>query len=628
MAIKEDARVNGIIRFFDSYKHASNASTGAKYDSNANVTTKNIATMSAESIKKLGIDVQRRVAYNYINKLYGEDLANQYIKDLESHIIYTNDESTLGGYPYCCSISLYPFILNGLKELGGSSGAPKHTNGYIGGLINLIFLVAGQFAGAVAVVEFIPYMDHFLRLDFGQGYTKHLDDNNGELRHRIEDWFQQFVYSINQPAGSRNYQSPFTNISYYDEYYFKSLFNGFFFPDGDEPCWETTKELQKMFMKWFNKERTKEILTFPVETMNLLWDESTHEYKDKEMADFTAEMWAEGHSFFLYNSSSVDALSSCCRLKNSIEDNVFSYTLGAGGIETGSKRVITLNFNRIAQDWYNNAKGNLTLAEYLSPIVDRVHKYLKAWNQKLYDDFNDGVLTVYSAGFIDLDKQYLTIGFNGFLEAAEFLGSHEGNEYYGLKTRANDALYQKFARDTLATIKEMNKQAREKHVKYNTEMIPGESVGPKHYKWDKEDGYWVPSCRVCYNSYFFPVEDESYDLVQKMYLHGSKFTGCLDGGSACHLNQDYPMSMAQYRKMMDIAISAGCGYLTFNCPQTICNDCGRILKYKSDECPDCHSRNLDYATRIIGYLKRVSNFSEIRQKEAKMRYFEDDPKED
>ena len=628
MAIKEDARVNGIIRFFDSYKHASNASTGAKYDSNANVTTKNIATMSAESIKKLGIDVQRRVAYNYINKLYGEDLANQYIKDLEGHIIYTNDESTLGGYPYCCSISLYPFILNGLKELGGSSGAPKHTNGYIGGLINLIFLVAGQFAGAVAVVEFIPYMDHFLRLDFGQDYTKHLDDNNGELRHRIEDWFQQFVYSINQPAGSRNYQSPFTNISYYDEYYFKSLFNGFFFPDGDEPCWETTKELQKMFMKWFNKERTKEILTFPVETMNLLWDKDTHEYKDKEMADFTAEMWAEGHSFFLYNSSSVDALSSCCRLKNSIEDNVFSYTLGAGGIETGSKRVITLNFNRIAQDWYNNAKANLTLAEYLSPIVDRVHKYLKAWNQKLYDDFNDGVLTVYSAGFIDLDKQYLTIGFNGFLEAAEFLGSHEGNEYYGLKTRANDLLYQKFASDTLTTIKEMNKQAREKHVKYNTEMIPGESVGPKHYKWDKEDGYWVPSCRVCYNSYFFPVEDESYDLVQKMYLHGSKFTGCLDGGSACHLNQDYPMSKAQYRKMMDIAINAGCGYLTFNCPQTICNDCGRILKYKADECPDCHSRNLDYATRIIGYLKRVSNFSEIRQKEAKMRYFEDAPKED
>lgn len=615
-------RVNEVIDFFNFYKNASNAATGAKYDSNANVTERNIATMTAESIKKLGIDVQRQIAHNYISKLYGEDLANQYYTDLKNHIIYTNDESTLGGYPYCCSISLYPFLLHGLRKLGGSSGAPKHTNGFIGGLINLIFLVTGQFAGAVAVVEFLPYMDHFLRLDFGQDYINHLDDNNGELRHRIEDWFQQFVYSINQPAGSRNYQSPFTNISYYDEYYFKSLFEDFFFPDGDEPCWKTTKELQKMFMKWFNKERTREVLTFPVETMNLLWDENTHEYKDKEMADFCAEMWAEGHSFFLYNSNSVDALSSCCRLKNSIEENVFSYTLGAGGIQTGSKRVITLNFNRIIQDWYK-VKDTCSLSEYITPIVDRVHKYLEAWNQKLYDDYNDGVLSVYSSEFIDLDKQYLTVGFNGFLEAAEFLGAHEGTKYTGLKIKANDLKYQEFAKDTLVTIKELNKRDRGKHTKYNTEMIPAESVGPKHYKWDKEDGYWVPTCRVCYNSYFFPVEDESYDPIQKMYLHGSNFTGCLDGGSACHIGLNSYLSKKQYRHLMDVAIKSGCSYFTFNIPNTICNDCGHIDKRMLMECPHCSSKNLDYATRIIGYLKRVSNFSEIRQIEAGMRAYTD-----
>lgn len=716
--MKPKDRVKEIVSFFDDYKKASNAATGAKYDQNANVTTKNIATMQAESIKKLGIDVQRYVAYEYIKKCFDEDLAEQYIKDLEHHTIYTNDESTLGGYPYCAAISLYPFLLNGLKDLGGSSGPPKHTNGYIGGLINLIFLVAGQLAGACmykdqkilikhggkpyvlsseelfskfslgreiskfttltdiweyvdisdlgveiyendvwvplrkvmrraykgeiyhlstkggrevfvskdhrfkhfyrqrvfetraedlmigdtiaadvefsniidtssddykigqivgliagdgnitdsyvrisinsdqsfiadfldenihllnipeisharipdkrgqvftyyvgstraadiikgfftpegystytknvslegrsldwqfgfldglltadgsysprhclrisltnfsliqtvrkilnnlffdakiseyvpkkenkhtlysthipmralsfldlvkkkpcysgvatynsrpkhlntktpyyagttygivsaqnvtsvrehkkpgmrsdvveniatflndhpyvyevetethwyncgglithncAVPETLVYMDHFLRLDFGQDYTDHLDDDNGALRHRIEDWFQQFVYSINQPAGSRNYQSPFTNISYYDKYYFASIFRDFVFPDGDEPCWETTKELQKMFMKWFNKERTREVLTFPVETMNLLWDPETKEYKDQEMADFTAEMWAEGHSFFLYNSDSADALSSCLIL-GTVDSNIY-----------------------------------------------------------------------------------------------------------------------------------------------------------------------------------------------------------------------------------------------------------------------------------------------------------------
>ena len=472
-----DDRVRDIISFFDTY-HETNANpaTLSKYDSNANVTSRNVATMQSESIKKLGIDTQRALACRYIERDFGREMADQYLADLDHHVIYTNDESTLGGYPYCCSISLYPFLLNGLKDLGGSSEPPKHTNSYIGGLINLIFLVAGQFAGAVAVVEFLPYMDHFLRLDYGDDYVEHLDDvvetfgnTKRTLRKKIEDWFQQFVLSVNQPAGSRNYQSPFTNISYYDENYFKSLFKDFFFPDGDEPKWETTKELQKMFMKWFNHERTHEVLTFPVETMNLLHDGK--KFVDSEMADFTAEMWAEGHSFFCYNSDSVDALSSCCRLKNSIEDNAFSYTLGAGGIETGSKRVITLNINRIVQDWYREGH-KVTLSEYITPIVCRVHKYLESWNNKLWDDYDAGLLTVYRAGFIDLDKQYLTIGFNGFLEGAEFLGTQDDTEYNGIRASHRNEQYKKFARDVLETIKTLNREHRSEHVKFNTEMIP------------------------------------------------------------------------------------------------------------------------------------------------------------
>jgi len=621
-----EKRIQEIMNFFDKYHDSNkNPATLSTYDQNANVTSRNIATMTSESIKKLGIDVQREIARRYLIRDFGEDLADAYQNDLKNHIIYTNDESTLGGYPYCCSISLYPFILNGLKQLGGSSDAPKHTNSYIGGLINLVFLIAGQFAGAVAIVEFLPYMDHFLRIDYGEEYIKHLDDvvevfgnRKQTLRGKIEDWFQQFVYSVNQPAGSRNYQSPFTNIAYYDEFYFKSLFKDFFFPDGDEPCWETTKELQKMFMKWFNKERTHEILTFPVETMNLLHDGK--KYLDEEMADFTAEMWAEGHSFFLYNSDSVDALSSCCRLKNSIEDNAFSYTLGAGGIETGSKRVITLNVNRIVQDWYK-IKEECTLKEYITPIVCRVHKYLESWNNKLWDDFDAGLLTVYSAGFIDLNRQYLTVGFNGFIEAAEFLGMKSDTKYNGIKILPNNEQYKQFAKDVLETIKELNKEHRTERCKFNTEMIPGESVGPKHYKWDKEDGYWVPSCRECYNSYFYPVEDDTYDPITKMYLQGKDFIGCLDGGSAYHCNLHEILSKKQYRHLMNVAINAGCSYFTYNIPSTVCNHCGHIDKRMLTECPECGSKDIDYATRIIGYLKRVSNFSEVRQKEAAKRAY-------
>lgn len=413
------------LNFIEEYKHALNASTGSNFDPNSNVTVKNIATLQNELMKKDFIDVNRAIMKNYLTKLYGEEFANQYKADLKNHIIYSHDETGLA--PYCVAVSLYPFLLNGLKDLGGSSKPPSHADSFIGSLINLVFLIAGQYLGAVAIPEFIPYFDYFLRKDFGDDYIKHLDEpvviygpRKETLRKRIEDWFQQFTYSINQPASARGFQSIFLNISYFDKYYFESLFKDFVFPDFTEPNWESTKELQKLYMNWFNEERTKVILTFPVETMNLLWDKETHKYKDEEMADFTAEMWSKGHSFFLYNSDSADALSSCCRLKNAMEENVFSYTLGAGGVETGSKKVITLNINRITQDWYK-IKDTISLKSYISNIVDRVHKYLTAWNEWLWDLYNNDLLSVYKAGFIGLNKQYLTIGFNGFIEGAEFL---------------------------------------------------------------------------------------------------------------------------------------------------------------------------------------------------------------
>lgn len=624
-------------KYIEDYKHASNAATGSEVDSNANVTVANVATLSAELPKKDFVSLTYYIIYNYLNKKYGEELADQFLKDEDEHLIYVHDSTSI--MPYCVAVSLYPFLLDGLKKLGGTSGAPKHANSFVGGLCNLIFLIAGQFAGAVAVPEFLPYLDHFLRLDYGNDYIYHLDEpcwkignNNFTVRHTIEDLFQEFVYCVNQPAAARGYQSPFTNIAYFDKGYFDSIFKDFIFPDGDEPCWETTKELQKLFMKWFNKERTHDVLTFPVETMNLLWDKDTHEYVDKEMADFTAEMWAEGHSFFLYNSDSADALSSCCRLKNAIEENVFSYTLGAGGIETGSKKVITLNINRIVQNWFNEEvnkkykRNRLSLAQYIENIVSRVHKYLEAWNDHLWDMKSSGLLTVYDAGFIDLDKQYLTVGFNGFIEGAEFLASMNEfipDKYKNLEIRPDNEAYKNYAKDILGTIKELNVAHRTEHLRFNCEMVPAESAGNKLYKWDKRDGYWTPSSRNLYNSYFFPMEDLTYDPLTKMRLHGTDFIGNLDGGSACHIGLNEHLSKEQYRKMMDFAIECGCSYFTFNIPSTVCNECGHIYKEPLDHCPNCGSANIDYVTRIIGYLKRVSNFSEARQEEFKTRSYWD-----
>lgn len=621
--MKQDT-IENKIQFMHQYMRAQNAATGSDVDQNANVSNKNIATMAAELPKKDMIALNRELMRQKLTEMYGPELAQQYANDLAHHIIYKHDETSI--FPYCCSISLYPFLLDGLKKIGGSSTTPQHLDSFCGSFINLIFLVAGQFAGATATPEFLTYFDHFARKDYGENYIDRLDEiveftvKPSTLRDKIEHYFSQIVYTINQPAGARGYQSIFWNIAYFDCDYFHSIFKDFVFPDGDEPCWKTTKELQKLFMKWFNQERLKEPLTFPVETVNMHTVDG--KYSDTETADFMAHMWADGASFFMYQSDSVDSLSSCCRLRNGIEDNTFSYTLGAGGIETGSKGVITLNLNRIVQDWYrmietkslaelsDENKIENSLANYITQIVNRVHKYLNAFNEIIWDYKNAGLLTIFNAGFIDLDKQYLTIGINGFVEGAEFLN---------IPIDANSPQYQNYAKAILETIKKLNVAARTDKCKFNTEFVPAESLGVKNAKWDKKDGYKVP--RDCYNSYFYVVEDDRVDPVMKFRFQGINFTGCCDGGSALHNNLDEHLSPAQYRRLMDVAVQEGCNYFTYNIKNTICNECGYISKHTHDKCPKCGSSDIDYATRIIGYLKRVSAFSAARQIEADRRAY-------
>lgn len=461
------------LKFIADYKQASNAATGSKIDANANVTEKNIGTLATELDKPDHIELQRAVMKNYLTADYGAETAQQYEDDLAHHIIYRHDETTGGGgYPYCVAMSMYPFLLSGLKEVGGNSEAPQHIESFIGGFCNLMFIVAAQFAGAVASPEFLTYFDHFLRKDYGEDYylrlnevVEHRASGDLTLRQKIEGWFGQVVYTINQPAAARGYQSIFWNIAYFDRYYFQSIYDGFVFPDGDEPCWESTKILQKVFMKWFNAERLKNILTFPVETANILVENK--KYKDEEMADFFAEMWSEGASFFMYQSDSVDALSSCCRLRNAVEKEPFSYTLGAGGVETGSKAVITMNLNRMVQDW--NREGRVEpLTEYVRKTTNRIHKYLTAFNHKLWDDYNSNLLTIFKAGFIDLDKQYLTVGINGFVEAAEFLG---------IKVDPFNEDYKKLAHDILNTIERLNQAERTDHERFNLEFVPSHFCG-------------------------------------------------------------------------------------------------------------------------------------------------------
>ena len=554
--------------------------------------------------------------YDKITEMFGKELADEYLRQLEAHEIYRHDESGMPvGTPYCASITLYPFLFHGMQTVGGTSGAPKHLKSFIGGFINLVFAVSAQLCGAVATPEFLAYMDHFIRLEYGDDYYLHPDkivdlaNTHNTLGNVIDDYFGQVVYSLNQPAAARGSQSVFWNLAYFDKPYFEQLFDGFVFPDGDEMQWESVCWLQKRFMKWFNAERLKNVLTFPVETLSLLNDGT--DFVDKEWADFAAEMYAEGHSFFTYTSDSVDSLASCCRLRNGIQDNTFSYTLGAGGVSTGSKCVMTININRLVQnvmadgtnDWESGIRAAIT------EQVEKIHKYLLAFNEIILDMQANHMITIYDAGFVTPEKQYLTVGINGLVEGAEFLG---------IKISDNDS-YRRYVNSVMEPIFNLNKRDKTESIMFNTEMVPAENLGVKFAKWDKKDGYDVP--RDCYNSYFYIVEDEGTNILDKFKLHGRNFTGKLDGGSALHMNLEEHLTHDQYAQLLRYAIKQGCNYFTFNIPNTVCNNCGHISKHKLEKCPKCGSEDIDYATRIIGYLTLVSKWSQERKEEHGRRFY-------
>ena len=583
-----EAQVEKKIDFIKEYMSAKNAADGSKHDSNANVSLKNIATLESEINKDINIQINRRLVQTKINELFGKELASEYIRQIEAHEIYVHDETSLK--PYCVSVTMYPLLLDGLTKLGGESKAPTHLSSFCGIFINFVFAISAQFAGAVATVEFLNYFDYFARKEFGPNYLE-------KYRSEITAYLQQVVYSINQPAAARGYQSVFWNISIYDQYYFNSLFENFVFPDGGLSDWNSVDQLQKYFLSWLNAERTKAVITFPVLTVAMLTKDGSP--KDKEFAKHCANELSQGNSFFIYLSDSADSLASCCRLRNEIQSKDFSYSLGAGGVATGSINVITLNFNRLVQSGAN-----------LIDQITKIQSYQIAYRKLMEEFLEAGMLTVYDAGFIDMNKQYLTIGINGMVEAAE---------YFDIEVSNNEA-YKKFVSNQLRTIYDLNRsRSKETGYKFNTEFVPAENLGVKNSQWDSRDGLKVT--RDCYNSYFFKVEDDEISPLDKFDLHGEEMTRYLDGGSALHLNLDEALTAKQFEKLISYAARSGCNYFCTNVKATICNECNHIDKVTRKECRRCGSADVDYATRVIGYLKRVSSFGRGRREEHSRRYY-------
>ncbi len=634
-------RIDYMKRYSDS---DDNAASSSETDANANVTMKNVANLEGEVYKTTNRIIQRQRMKDMLGRLNPE-IAKQYEKDLEHHIIYTHDEaSTPVLKQYCMAVSLYPLMTEGVGNIDGvTPSEPNDLQSFSGQITNLAFLLSSQCKGAVAFGEYFVALNYYVIKEFGEHWYDKLDciasTPHCMIRRTVRDnilkAFKQFVWGINQPAGNRSYQSPFTNISYYDKTYFESLFGSFYYPDGSQPEWKAIDALQRLFIKWFNKMRLKQVLTFPVETFAMVHD--GHDIIDKDYKELCAEMYAEGHSFFTYISDSADSLASCCRLRNELAENTFSPTSGLTGVMTGSCNVITLNINRIIQDWASThtfegkswikgnrlPDGNNSLSvinlrddfkQYLVDILERVYKYHIAFKTMLYDLEDKKMFAASNGGYIHISKLYSTIGINGLNEAARFLGLEV----------SNNPDYIEFLQLVLGTVKDENKKHsihdKKRPFLFNSEVVPAEGLGSKNYNWDKQDNYWIPQDENLYNSYFYNAHDNT-SVLDKFILHGKQTYQYTDGGSAAHINLEDHLSKQQYLKLIDFAVKNGTNYFTFNIPNSKCENCGHIIKKPIYVCPKCGSTHITQYTRVIGYLRPIAAFGKERQIEAKKRIY-------
>ena len=638
----ESRFVRSRIDYINKYSSSGdNASTASETDANANVSMKNVANLEGEVYKKSNRVIQRQRMKDKLKELYPE-LAKQYEKDLENHIIYVHDEaSSPVPKKYCLAASLYPLMSEGVGNVDGVTPTPPNDiQSFSGQVTNLTFLLSSQAKGAVALGEYIVALNYYVIAEFGPKWYDKLDviisNEHALKKYTIKSYIRkgmkQFIYGVSQPAGNRSYNSPFSNISYYDKTYFHALFDEFYYPDGTKPEWKAIDTLQRIFMELHRELRLIKPLTFPVTTMAMVHDGK--DCIDKEYKELCAEEWAKGGSFFCYLSDNPSSLASCCRVLNEITDNTFNSINGLQGVMTGSCNVITLNLNRIVQDWHrqlhkvkDHKQGNPLaikdllydseqgLGKYLGNILERVYKYHIAYKTILYELEDKGMFADSNAGYIYLKKLYSTIGLIGYCEAAQFLG---------LKI-SNNTEYKDFLRLIFGTVKEQNKlhaiRDKKRPFLFNSEAVPGENLAVKLYDWDKKDGYYVPEDQNLYSSYFFLQWDKDIPILDKLRLHGKYINSACDGGQACHIHLEEHLSKEQYLKIIDFCIKEGVNYFTFNIPVSECKDCGHVVNAPITTCPKCGSTKIDWWVRIIGFLRPISTWAAPRQLESKKRVY-------
>ena len=583
----------------------------ASIDGNSNVSHKDIVTLEKEMPKPHEKVLAFNKIYYEIQKKYGFQTANEWLRAEWIGQLYMHDANTTSFKHYCFAYDLKDLAEKGLFFIEGRNAKPaKHLSTFVDFVKEYISYACNRSSGAVGLPNLIPYMFYFWKKDVDDGYF---------VRDKVyyaKQQFQRFIYAVNQPFLRDGSQSAFTNTSVFDRPYFEALFGGSEFPDGTFMIdyEEEIIEFQKWYMEVMAEIRHDNMFTFPVSTISLL--RQNGKFVDEDFATWAIAHNMEWSDSNIFCDSSVNSLSNCCRLKSNIKDLGYFNSVGGTALKVGSIKVSTVNLARIALD--TNSEE-----EYLSELTKRVTVNLKALDcvrHIIKRNVEKGLLPNFSYGLVDFPHLYNTIGFIGIYETMKKFGytrvDEFGDTYYTDKASAfGKKIFETMRKTADDFIKEYDCD-----YQINTEQIPGETAAAKLMRKDK---FFYPKANIydlpLYGNQFIPLGIKT--TGQERVRIASEFDGYCSGGSILHYNIDAPFdSFEKAWKMTNYIADQGVTYFAFN---TKIQACKHNHAFYGTKCPVCGEPVDTEFTRIVGFYTPVKTYSKERKAEFEMRKWGD-----
>ena len=563
----------------------------------------------AYSLQGLNNYIASEISKTYwLNKIYPPEIRQAHLEG----DIHIHDLGLLS--VYCVGWDLMDLLTTGFSGAEGKveSSPAKHFRSALGQIVNFFYTLQGEAAGAQAFSNFDTLLAPFIRYD-------HLDYKE------VKQALQEFIFNINVPTRV-GFQTPFTNITL--DLKPSSLFKDMSVIIGGKPQAETYGEFQKemdmlnqAFLEVMIEGDAKgRVFTFPIPTYNITkdfdWDAPQLNYLWEATAKYGIPYFS---NFINSDMDPNDARSMCCRLRLDTR-KLASRGGGLFGANplTGSIGVVTINLPRIGY----KAKNEEEFFEYLEPVLVIAKNSLEI-KRKVLERYTENGLYPYTRFYLRniyerfseyWKNHFSTIGIIGMNEAClnlfgKSIATPEGREF---ALKVMDYLRQRlldFQEDT--------------ECNYNLEATPAEGASyrlalldKKHFpdiitaNCDDEAPFYTNSTHLPVN-----YSDDIFEVLDLQDELQTKYTG----GTVLHIYAGERVEQGESIKKLvkTVCENYRLPYFTFSPTFSICPQHGYLIG-EQPICPQCHQPT-EVFSRIVGYLRPVSQWNEGKKAEFKLR---------